>query len=147
MKIDNEEITRRNKTSLAKLCEYKTSYRSSHRFLIGSWLLNDKELAHPFHKKSIIIIESINEIVDVDSISDIEIGLANSLNAVVNSYYFRLGLEDMIIYHDDHLYEVCDTIIFPKYSATLNNGQKKIQEENMKNFMSIKGDKGKGIKR
>nr|DBA06859.1 TPA_asm: 22 kDa protein [Agrostis ophiovirus_agro] len=147
IRIDNEKINKRNKRSFMKLCEYKTSYRSTYRFLVGSWLLNEKELKHPFHKKSVILIQSNNKIVDVDSVGDIEIVLANSLKDVVESYYFRFGIEEMVIYHGEQLYEVCEYIAFPKYSATLTKPQRKIQEENIRNFSIIKENRGEGSRR
>nr|DBA06863.1 TPA_asm: 22 kDa protein [Agrostis ophiovirus_poa] len=147
IRLDDDGINERNKRSFKKLCDYKTSYCSSHRFLVGSWLLNEKEFKHPFHKKSVILIQSNSKIVDVDSISDIEIVLANSLKDVVESYYFRFGIEDMVIYHNEQLYEVCDCIALPKYSATLTKPQRKIQEENVRNFSIIKGCRGGGSKR
>nr|DBA06915.1 TPA_asm: 22 kDa protein [Holcus ophiovirus] len=144
IKSDNNSLDERNKKVLRCLNEYKTSYPTIFRFFVGSWLLDKKEMSSPFNKKAIIIIQSVNDLIDVDSYKNIEIVLAKGFDLVLSSFFFRLEKEEMMIYYEDNLYEIHHNFKIPKYSAMLDKDDEKTKSNNITNFNNAKNNKGKG---
>ncbi|BDO47350.1 18 kDa protein [pepper chlorosis associated virus] len=139
VRVLNPRIAERNNRSLSIFMNYKTSYEECYRFLLGSWLTIEEDLDAPFNKKGIIIIKTLNKIEDCDSIGDMDIVLANSVEEAVNSFYLHLCREDLVLLTDKGKMLLIKTDIkIPSYNLRLNREQNKLKSKIRKTYKKIK---------